>query len=320
MQQSECVACSQQVRSGPKPVTFIVVGDYPYSAKQLRDLPAVVSEVNSDPDIDLVFHVGDIKPEKLRSCRHRYYRHIKSNFDAFRDPLLYTFGDNEWLDCPQSPNSIETPLGHLADLRRIFFPSSHTLGRHVRAESQQRRGMPENVSFVRRGVSYAVFNASGAGNGHAPSGRGATTDSALRVDARTRSEAAVRIIDRAFAKARKQRCHFVLLFTHADMFHGSPGLAYETAYGAIARALARNSNRFPGKVYLFNGDSHQHRVDQPLSSASTPTWRRLYQSHTADNLTTITVSGARNAKALKVTLIREPAIIDWHQQPLASTQ
>ncbi|HXZ24694.1 MAG TPA: hypothetical protein VEI24_00630, partial [Nitrospiria bacterium] len=43
-----------------KPLTVAVFGDWPYSTTLLADAPLLLNSVNTDPDVRLVIHVGDI--------------------------------------------------------------------------------------------------------------------------------------------------------------------------------------------------------------------------------------------------------------------
>ena len=137
--------------------TFAVFGDYPYGAEQLKRLPDVAAQINADPDVQLVVHLGDIKDDES-DCSNAYYRQIKSDFDLFTDPLVYTFGDNEWSDCSRTTNGQHNPLERLNVVRKIFFPNpGSTLGKAETVTSQSKDGYPENVSFTREEVAFAAF-------------------------------------------------------------------------------------------------------------------------------------------------------------------
>src|SRR5437867_89508 len=78
--------------------TFAVIGDIPYGADQIAAFPKVVAQINADPAVQWVDHLGDIK-NGSSVCGDEYFQLIKSDFDQFQDPLVYTVGDNEWTDC-----------------------------------------------------------------------------------------------------------------------------------------------------------------------------------------------------------------------------
>ncbi|MGW1030270.1 hypothetical protein ACWD4J_42630 [Streptomyces sp. NPDC002577] len=83
---------------------------------------------------------------------------IKSNFDQFEDPLVYTVDDNEWTDCHRPNNGSYNPLERLAKVRQVFFARpGWTLGQNsVRVTFQADEGVPENVRYTRAGVAFAA--------------------------------------------------------------------------------------------------------------------------------------------------------------------
>src|SRR5262245_41146740 len=84
-------------------LTLAVYGDAPYGTtptdtEQLERTPAFIASINADPKVDLVVHVGDIHSGK-QYCTEAYDRTVAGLWTAFKDPLIYTPGDNEWTDC-----------------------------------------------------------------------------------------------------------------------------------------------------------------------------------------------------------------------------
>jgi hypothetical protein len=105
---------------------------YPSTEAQRLQLGRVVDDINADPDVDFVFHLGDIKA--AGPCSTRYYQQIKRDFDRFQDALVYTFGDNEWADCSRAFQRRVRSIGAAAALRQTFIPSpgSHPGPQHDR--------------------------------------------------------------------------------------------------------------------------------------------------------------------------------------------
>jgi hypothetical protein len=99
------------------PKTFAVYGDAPYGASnddhQAFDAtPAFINAVNHDRQVDLVAHVGDIHSGS-QSCTVAYDQSIADLWSAYKDPLVYTPGDNEWSDCQKTkelPGSDSTAI------------------------------------------------------------------------------------------------------------------------------------------------------------------------------------------------------------------
>src|SRR5262249_53286407 len=93
--------------------TFAVIGDIPYGAAQIANFPNVVAQINADKSVQWVDHLGDIK-NGSSVCSDEYFSMIRSEFDQFTDPLVYTVGDNEWTDCHRANNGSYNPLERLA--------------------------------------------------------------------------------------------------------------------------------------------------------------------------------------------------------------
>ena len=80
--------------------TMAVFGDSPYGNSvagdhtQLDATPGFIKAVNADPQVSLVGFVGDIHSGS-DFCTEAYDKQIRDASKAFRDPLVYTPGDNK---------------------------------------------------------------------------------------------------------------------------------------------------------------------------------------------------------------------------------
>src|SRR3954452_7221278 len=133
--------------------TFAVIGDIPYGDAQIANFPKVVAQINADPAVQWVDHLGDIKNGST-VCSDAYFQQIKGDFDKFADPLVYTVGDNEWTDCHRPNNGGYNPLERLAKIRSVFFPKpGFTLGQNpTKVATQASQGIPEDVRYPRADV------------------------------------------------------------------------------------------------------------------------------------------------------------------------
>lgn len=156
-------------------LAFAVIGDVPYGSAQYAQFPQMIDEINAQDKLRFVAHVGDIKAGSQR-CDDTYFAAIRAQFDRFEDPLIYTPGDNEWVDCHRANNGSYNPLERLTKLREVFYPRpGRTLGGNMPVSSQAKLGLPENVSFREARVEFAVINVQGSNNSLAPwSGLGET--------------------------------------------------------------------------------------------------------------------------------------------------
>ncbi|WP_417218138.1 hypothetical protein [Arthrobacter sp.] len=77
--------------------TFGVIGDTPYGAEQVAAFPGVIDQLNGHKDLKFIAHVGDVKSGSER-CSDERIGFVKEQFDRLKAPLVYTPGDNEWVD------------------------------------------------------------------------------------------------------------------------------------------------------------------------------------------------------------------------------
>jgi hypothetical protein len=349
-------AAAHAATPAPKsPTTFAVIGDTPYGTAAFNALPGQINQINNDPDVRLVMHLGDIKSGSTR-CDTSYFEAIKSKFDLFEDPLVYTPGDNEWTDChrannggyqpagktvtsalaPNGPVQNGAPVGQpganvpsrLSEIRRIFFGQrDRTLGQHARHVLSQGPNYPENVRFNQgtRGVTVGSLHIVGSNNGLLPWFDAAETPALAKVrqtEVARRNAANLRWLDRIFASAEANDSRAVLLGLQADMwdpFIVTNPLAY-SGFTEFVQKLAAKSIAFGKPVLLINGDSHLYEADQPLADHTAVNSTIYGVTQDVPNLTRVTVNGSNNATEylrLKIDLA-SPGVFSWARVPLVS--
>jgi hypothetical protein len=306
--------------------SFAVIGDVPYGAAQIAAFPSMVDRINAEAGLSLAVHVGDIKTGSS-PCTDEYNAMIKTQFNRFVAPLLYTPGDNEWTDCHRVAAGGYNPLERLAAVRETFFAQpGRTLGTNpITVDSQAAQGLPENLSLGRQGLSMATLHVVGSNNDLAPwTGIGLTSPTPGQLaEERRRMDATIDLVHQTFDRARLRRDRAVVLFQQADMFNPTvaPTPADTSSFDPLVQALVDESSTFDGEVYLFDGDSHHYNVDQPLATGSR--WLGHYGVQgVADNLTRVTVDGEeQNTDFLKVTVNRPGAahVLSWERIPYAPT-
>lgn len=309
-------------RDRNKTFTFAVIGDIPYGDAQIAKFPGRIDQINADRQVQLVDHLGDIKSGSSL-CSDEYFAAIRTQFNRFTDPLVYTPGDNEWTDCHRTNNGAYNPLERLAKVRQLFFPNpGHTLGRHaIDVTAQTAEGYPENVSYERAQVAFAAVHIVGSNNSLAPwTGLGntaATPEQTVEVLGRTAAD--IGLIRDTFSLAKTHRDRAVVLLTQADMFDATvaaPAFADNFAFQPIVQAIAQEATAFNGPVYLFNGDSHVFNQDNPLAAGSK--WLTFYGLSTAvPNLTRIAIEGSTDLDEwVKVTVNKQnPAVLSIDRVP-----
>jgi hypothetical protein len=294
-------------------VSFAIMGDIPGGSAQIAAFPGRIGQINADPDVQLVGHLGDIGHPP--TCSDAYYATIRHDFDRFSDPLVYTPGDNDWADCHRAQVGRGNPLSRLAALRAVFFPvAGQTLGQNKAAVSVPSDGYPENVMLDRAGITVAAVHVVGSNNDLLPwNGLGySQPTSAQLAEEAARTSADVALIRGAFARATASNSRAVVLLMHADMFVGTPTATYRTAYQPIVRTIAAQSVAFKRPVFLFNGDSHGFASNKPLTSSK---WLSCYGiSGAVSNLSRITVEGSYSVDEwVKVNVVAGPSVLEVHR-------
>jgi len=275
-------------------LTLAVYGDSPYGTSptdtaQTDKTSAFIESVNNDPKVDLVLHIGDIHSGS-QYCTESYDRTIADKWTAFKNPLIYTPGDNEWTDCHKKKQGGHLgvnyadgyPLANLDLVRSIFFanPGYALGGRNKRVLTQALQYDPnhpedsdyvENVMWEQSQVLFVTVNVPGGSNNDAdpwfadspPAETAAQT--AARVADRTRRTAAdLRWLDAAFMQAQRDGAQAIVIGLQADMWDGEKGSAHVANYKPFINSIAAHTAEFGKPVLLFNSDSHVYRSDNPL--------------------------------------------------------
>ena len=251
------------------PVVFGLFGDTPYSHWERENLPDLIAEMDRE-NLAFVVHDGDIK-NGSSVCSDEALRDILGVFRKSATPLVYVPGDNEWTDCHRKNNGSYDPLERLGKLREWFFPDGLALGlRPLKLERQSDdpafASYRENVRWEAGGALFVGMNVPGSDNNF-----NGTRRSGGPVAEFTERSAANRVwLARAFALARSKKLPGILIviqanpgFEDANAGKPSPG------YREFLTRLREETQAFPGQVVLVHGDTHHHRMDQPMQDPTT---------------------------------------------------
>ena len=101
-------------------------------------------------------------------CTDERFEAVLKTFQSFKDPVVYTPGDNEWTDCHRVNNGGYDPLERLAAVRETFFaePGSLLGGRSATVDYQPE--LVENVRWIQSRVALATLHVIGSNNGLSP--------------------------------------------------------------------------------------------------------------------------------------------------------
>jgi hypothetical protein len=206
-------------------IDFGVLGDTPYSAREVERLDQVIDAINAR-DLAFVVHVGDIgssAPDE--ACGDAWLEARKRQFSRIRHRFILVPGDNEWSDC-------RNPLVRLERWRQIFCEEPSAYCEHQRWESG--------------GWIFATLNVPGNNNN-------------LGQPEHTARMARVLSDLRASALQAEKRDGLVIFF-QANPFD----TVRRSGYGELVEELAALGRRMPGRAIVVHGDTHLYKDDEPL--------------------------------------------------------
>jgi hypothetical protein len=312
-------------------LTFAVYGDAPYGTSptdtaEFDATPSFIDSINSDPKVDLVMHVGDIHSGK-QYCTEAYDRSIYTLWTEFKDPLVYTPGDNEWTDCHKpaegggtynkttgqidyvrdsSGNPVDyaggDPLANLGLVRSIFFPDPGVTlgGRKKQVVSQASAFDPahpadskfvENVMWEQSRTLFVTLDVPGGSNNDNDVWYGAPSKSAAQSqEIAERTGADLRWLDAAFAQASTDGVRGVVIAAQADMWDPEKGAAHQAGYEPFVQSIASHTTSLGRPVLMFNGDSHEYRSDNPLSASDPRNY--IHPGYDVSNFHRVVVHGS----------------------------
>ncbi len=248
---------------------FIALGDAPYGHDLLAgpSYRSLIDRINS-LGLPFAIHVGDFK-DGTAACSDREYQRQWQHFQRFAGALVYTPGDNDWLDCHRRGDD---PLQRLQALRQRFFATALSLGQRPITLQRQAECMPahaayrENQRWQHRGVVFTTFHTVGPANGFD------AASAAVRAEAQAREAANSAWISDSFALAQRSGASALVLATQAESlaYDGPAGLrrgSLQPGFAAIAHTLLPLADAAPHPVLLVHGDAHHSTFDQPFQNA-----------------------------------------------------
>ncbi len=281
--------------------TLSIIGDTPYGDEQVRQFPLLVADVDRQPDVRGVVHLGDVKSGSS-TCTDERFRSVLGLFNTFDDPFVLTPGDNDWTDCHRANNGAFLPTERLAKVREVFYtrPGRTLGGRPMKVETQASdprfRRYVENQRFETGGAVIATVHVVGSKNGLLPwfgAAETAEQRNTRLAEVAERDAANLAWIDAAFDRARDSRARGVVLAMQADTFAAGPA-----GFERVLERIASRAAAFDGPVLLLQGDTHKYRTDQPLP-----------------NVTRIVVEGETAAEWLRLRIDDDlPGLFSWTRE------
>jgi hypothetical protein len=248
-----------------------LIGDYnygtidgPFWAESTR----MVADINK-ANVAFSIHNGDIKGGSTE-CTDDIVRATKLQFDTFKAPVVYQFGDNEWTDCHRFRTANPTtrfgdPIERLDHLRSTFYSVPQSQGGSTMPLVRQADVDPqfplyvENVRWQRGPVMFVSINVPGSNN-NSPGGPRQVTKVASNYEWRAREAAVLSWIDQSAAAAIKAKTKVLFISQQANPDFENTGADLPTydndGYLRLIKTYQRLAVTFPGKIYVTHGDSH----------------------------------------------------------------
>jgi hypothetical protein len=240
---------------GDDAFTFTVLGDTSY--KQPRDFPAYLSLIHSINKSKPAFsiHVGDTKPGH-GTCNEAWQLKVRSFFDKFEAPLIYTPGDNDWTDCGRSLTR-EDPIASLGFIRKVFFSNSDSQGKNPlkltrQSDLQPKHKIPENAAWQYRGVQFGTLHLVATNNNLRPK------NEVAMAEYHTRNSANLAWIDYLFEQAHSSDIKALVIAFHSKLGYGKVKFS---GYVDTINTTQKEAARLNKPVLLVHGDVHRYRVD-----------------------------------------------------------
>jgi hypothetical protein len=229
--------------TGVRPFAFGAIGDTSFTADARARFPGLVADMNA-AGLAFSVHDGDIGADP-DACTDKFYAATRDLFDRFDAPLVYTPGDNEWLNCRTEGMD---PPRRLAALRRTFFATDRSRGTATLPLQRQTPDYPENARWRHGGVTFATLHVVGS------------HDDLGSAEFSARRQAAIDWLNRTFDRARQDASAAVVLVWQADPYFQQDVPAYNDLRGA----LRADTMAFRKPVLLVHGDSGRFGVDKPM--------------------------------------------------------
>jgi hypothetical protein len=232
---------------------FVALGDTGYNLPQ--DYPvyqALIERINSTKPAFSI-HVGDTWG--VLNCSQVEHERIQDFFAQYNHPVVYTPGDNEWVDCAQPEvvppvqrfvNGTASPedmalilsginleggferrlyadgLTSLGILRATFFGNDQSLGQNPitltrQADVSDFKDMVENAIWSHAGVLFGTVHVPGSANNFF------INDQSRALEAIARNRANVDWIKQIFARASADDAKAVVIALHASLFVDGSG-------------------------------------------------------------------------------------------------
>jgi hypothetical protein len=254
---------------GDKAFSFVALGDVPYNLPgDYAKFDRLIGAINATKPA-FTLHMGDTK-SGTTPCSDELLKKAYDQLQTFEGALVYTIGDNEWLDCHRKAAGGFDPRERLAKVREMFFATPEkSLGRAPIDVESQARLMPEYASYVentrfsKNDVLFLGVHVPGSNNGFE------ADDPEAAKEFFARDKANVAWINAGFAKARDSGAKAMVIFMQAEFDESrfpNGAMPRQSGFVHTLDAIEAGAAMFAKPVLLIHGDEHYSSI-QPLKNS-----------------------------------------------------
>lgn len=297
---SSCICCPCSSRcSRSARFDFALIGDTPYNEfDATNSFPNMIEEINR-AQLAFVVHDGDIKSGGVPCSDELMFERYRQ-FQTFRHPLIYIFGDNEWSDCDKNKTRSFNPEERLDKLREIFTRGNETLGCRTftltrQSDDPRFAKYRENVRWIYDHVLFVGLNVPGDSNNYG------------RKEYSERMRANLTWLRDSFTLARDKDLPGLMLIIQANPHFELPSTnKLRAGFNDLLNALEAETITFGKPVVLVHGDSHYFRIDKPMIASKSK--RRV------ENFTRVETFGNPDVHWIRATVdCRDPNLFSFRQ-------
>jgi len=258
---------------GDDAFSFVALGDMPYNLPEDdAKFDRLIAAINAlKPAFTL--HMGDIKSGAL-PCSDEVLKKSYDQIQTFQGALVYTIGDNEWLDCHRKAAGGYNPRERLAKLREMFFANpAKSLGQSPLDVESQAQLMPEfstyveNTRFAKNGVMFFTAHVPGSNNGFE------AHDLEGVQEFFARDKANIAWINASFAKAKADNARAIVMFVQAEFDESrfpNGAMPRQSGFTNTLDAIEAGAKSFGKPVLLIHGDEHYFSIAPLRNSKGRP--------------------------------------------------
>jgi predicted phosphodiesterase len=264
-------------------ITFLAMGDLPYSKEQSEIINKKLRPKIKKKDYDFLIHVGDFKAGGESCTNELILKRKKQIHKILPKKLIYTPGDNDWTDCDR--NKLDVPLSELNRLQFLRDNFFIYKKRFVKKNKLVQQDIfPENSLWKKSKVVFGTLHVVGTNNGRRQIYKDDLRLTLSLVEARDNANRLW--LNKIFEQAKLIEAKAVVLAMHADIFepehfekhNGDCNVDQKKGrcdgFLHLRQQLKDLAAKFSKPVLLIHGDTNPYCMDQPYKKDGvTNLWR-----------------------------------------------